>query len=393
MPIRSLPGSFPTRLWDVFCDVIDNYGDVGVCWRLAVNLAQRGQRVRLWVSDVRPLQWMAPNGHPGVEVRHWQAPLTDADLPAEPADVLIEAFGCTLDDAVQARWAQQQAGGHPGLWLNLEYLSAEPYVQRCHLLPSPVLSGAAAGCSKLFFYPGFVPQTGGLLRELDYVQRQQQFDRQAWRAQHSLPEQALVVSLFCYEPPALSQLLQRWQQGQQPQHLPDATDTLPVHILVTQGRALRAVQAVLPQALAQELLEKHQTQWGQLTLQLLPWLEQNAFDELLWASDLNCVRGEDSLVRALWAGQPFVWQIYPQDDQAHHAKLQAFLDWMQAPPALRTWHAVWNGVASTPLPALTVGDWQDWQRCVQAARQRLLQQADMAEQLLRLAADHLPDTR
>ena len=91
MPIRSLPGSFPTRLWDVFCDVIDNYGDVGVCWRLAVNLAQRGQRVRLWVSDVRPLQWMAPNGHPGVEVRHWQAPLTDADLPAEPADVLIEA--------------------------------------------------------------------------------------------------------------------------------------------------------------------------------------------------------------------------------------------------------------------------------------------------------------
>ena len=135
MPIRSLPGSFPTRLWDVFCDVIDNYGDVGVCWRLAVNLAQRGQRVRLWVSDVRPLQWMAPNGHPGVEVRHWQAPLTDADLPAEPADVLIEAFGCTLDDAVQARWAQQQAGGHPGLWLNLEYLSAEPYVQRCHLLP------------------------------------------------------------------------------------------------------------------------------------------------------------------------------------------------------------------------------------------------------------------
>ena len=210
MPIRSLPGSFPTRLWDVFCDVIDNYGDVGVCWRLAVNLAQRGQRVRLWVSDVRPLQWMAPNGHPGVEVRHWQAPLTDADLPAEPADVLIEAFGCTLDDAVQARWAQQQAGGHPGLWLNLEYLSAEPYVQRCHLLPSPVLSGAAAGCSKLFFYPGFVPQTGGLLRELDYVPRQQQFDRLAWRAQHSLPEQALVVSLFCYEPPALSQLLQRW---------------------------------------------------------------------------------------------------------------------------------------------------------------------------------------
>ena len=66
---------------------------------------------------------------------------------------------------------------------------------------------------------------------------------------------------------------------------------------------------------------------------------------------------------------------------------------MQAPPIWRTWHAVWNGVASTPLPALTASDWQDWQRCVLAARQRLLQQTDMAEQLLRLAADHLSGVR
>ena len=32
-------------LWDIFCQVIDNHGDVGVCWRLARELAARGHTV------------------------------------------------------------------------------------------------------------------------------------------------------------------------------------------------------------------------------------------------------------------------------------------------------------------------------------------------------------
>ena len=31
-------------LWDLFCRVIDNHGDLGVCWRLARDLAARGER-------------------------------------------------------------------------------------------------------------------------------------------------------------------------------------------------------------------------------------------------------------------------------------------------------------------------------------------------------------
>lgn len=377
MPSSSPP---PARLWDIFCTVIDNYGDVGVCWRLAVNLVQRGQRVRMWVDDPTPLQWLAPQGHAGVEVLHWQTPLADADLPAEPADVLIEAFGCTLDDAVQARWARQQSR-HSGLWLNLEYLSAEPYVQRCHLLTSPVMSGPAAGCHKRFFYPGFVVQTGGLLREPDLLQRQQCFDRAAWRAQWGVPVQARAISLFCYEPPALAALLQQWHQ--QP------ASATPVHLLVTQGRALQAVQAALPPAVAHDLAQRQQAQtqqvkWGALTLHALPWLEQRAFDELLWACDLNFVRGEDSLVRALWAGQPFVWQIYPQDDQAHHAKLQAFLDVLQAPPSLCAWYAVWNSVQVAALPDWQGVDWAVWQGWAQQVRQGLWRQPDLVSQLLAL---------
>ena len=360
--------------------MVDNYGDIGVCWRLAVNLAQRGQRVRLWIDDSAPLQWLAPHGHAGVKVLPWNRPLADASLPIEPADVLIEAFGCTLDDAVQARWARQQHS-HPGVWLNLEYLSAESHAERFHRLPSPVMSGPAAGCVKYFFYPGFTPQTGGLLREPDLLLRQQAFDRTAWRTQWGVPEDAHVLSLFCYEPPALAQLVQ---------HLHSGPHGARVHALVTPGRTLQAVRAILPDALAHSLQSQGHACWGPLVLHAMPWLEQVAFDELLWASDFNFVRGEDSLVRALWAGQPFVWQLYPQDDGAHHAKLQAFLDWVQAPSGMRRFHEAWNGAPLATLPPLAQQDLPQWQACVQAARSRLLTQQDLASQLLAHVTNHEP---
>ena len=109
---------------------------------------------------------------------------------------------------------------------------------------------------------------------------------------------------------------------------------------------------------------------------------------MLWACDLNFVRGEDSLVRALWAGQPFVWQIYPQHDDAHHAKLHAFLDWLQAPPTLRRWHAQWNGLEpATALPPLARATLAEWHDCTRAARQRLLAQPDLLTQLLGFVAE------
>jgi uncharacterized repeat protein (TIGR03837 family) len=103
---------------------------------------------------------------------------------------------------------------------------------------------------------------------------------------------------------------------------------------------------------------------------------------MLWACDLNFVRGEDSLVRALWAGKPFIWHIYPQDDNAHHAKLEAFLDWMQAPKSLRRAHRVWNGMEAGEWPMMDLSVRADWSACTQAARQSLLNQRDLVQQLM-----------
>ena len=353
-------------LWDIFCKVIDNHGDIGVCWRLSAQLAARGEQVRLRLDDPTALAWMAPAGAPGVQVLPWPS-------DGSPGDVVIEAFGCELPAPFQAAIASTtRSSGRQPVWINLEYLTAESFAGRNHGLPSPVLAGPAAGLTKYFFYPGFTAGTGGLLREDDLMQRQARFDPGDWLRGLGIPaDGARRVSLFCYEPGPLRELLARWAAGPGPTRL-----------LVTAGRAAAAVRAAMDGETAS------QPSWnrgGLLQVNWLPLLSQHDFDHLLWSCELNFVRGEDSLVRALWAGKPLVWQIYPQDDEAHHAKLAAFLDWLQAPPSLREFHRAWNGM-SEAMPPL---DLPGWAQAIGGGRQRLLAQESLAVQLMRFVTGRL----
>jgi uncharacterized repeat protein (TIGR03837 family) len=354
MTATPLIDAAPRQTWDVFCQVVDNWGDLGVCWRLATQLAEQRQTVRLWVDDPEPLTWMAPDHRlkADIEVRHWPRTSANAMPPKlQPGNVLIEAFGCDIPPLwVNALLPPQ------GVWINLEYLSAAPFVERCHKLPSPVLSGPLAGRQKWFFYPGFTPKTGGLLG-LGALS--------SGPAVCSTPPtqgdtaHTPKITLFCYEPAALPDLL-----GQPGLALAEWR--------VAAGRTQQAFD-----------LARHHLPNTTSQLQL-PHLSQTEFDQLLATSDVNFVRGEDSLVRALWAGKPFVWQIYPQTDNAHHGKLEAFLDWLNAPTSWRHFHRVWNGLVKAPLPPLL---WQEWRACAQQARQRLLQQDDLVTQLIRFVSE------
>ena len=225
-----LPAQAPRALvFELFCQVVDNFGDIGVCWRLACDLAARGHHVRLWVDDASALQWMASQGCAGVVVLPWTSPLSfDAQLlSSAPADAIIEAFGCDAAPELIAAYAgAARLEGQKGLknesntvlrepvedirpvWLNLEYLSAEAYVERSHAMPSPVQTGPGRGSRKWFFYPGFTAKTGGLLREADLPERRRHFDRAAWlKAQGISSKDEALVSLFCYEPAGLPALL------------------------------------------------------------------------------------------------------------------------------------------------------------------------------------------
>lgn len=391
-------------LWDVFCRVIDNFGDIGVCWRLAVDLGQRGHAVRLWVDDASALQWMAPQvtwrpsaqtglltgrGQVGVEVCRWADALLDPDtLPGLAAgDVVVEAFGCDPPEAFITRMQARAAQGQPPQWINLEYLSAEDYVERSHGLRSPVWSGPGAGLSKHFFYPGFTAATGGLLREPGLIEQRTREttaleDRLAFLASLGvfLAPQDRTVLLFCYDSAPVADLLDKLNT--QATDTVRSTQTAPprsaIHVLLTPGPAARLASAWASQHPGHAL-----------HLHPLPALPQPTFDRLLWCCDLNFVRGEDSAVRALWAGRPHVWHIYEQDDGVHAAKLDAFMNrWMHAWPvdlrdAVKAWWRAWNSLG--PMPQ-ALPEWQApnaaWRQASETARAELLAQADLTSQLL-----------
>ncbi len=301
---------------DIFCSVVDNYGDIGVCWRLARQLAnEHGLQVRLWVDDLRSFGKLCPELDVeldiqicrGVEIRHWVSV-----LPAvEPAALVIGAFACDIPKPYVEAMALRQP---KSVWLNLEYLSAEDWVEGCHQLPSP---HPTLPLSKYFFFPGFTAKTGGLLLEHDLLVRREAFQSDAsaqaeyW---HSLgvPQRVdgeLRVSLFGYENEAMEALLTAWEHGS---HL--------VTCLLPEGRALPQVATFFGASTASA---GDEWQRGNLRVFVLPFVEQEQYDLLLWACDVNFVRGEDSCVRAQWAAKPFIWQIYPQHDGVHLEKLEA----------------------------------------------------------------------
>ena len=293
--------------WDVFCRVIDHYGDAGVCWRLSRELvAEHGAAVTLWIDRLATLARFVPSIDPtlaqqsdcGVTIRT----LDDTRAAYDPADVVIEAFGCGLPSRYVDAMAARDA---PPLWINLEYLSAEPWVDTVHAIASPHPQLALPRC---FWFPGFTPATGGLLRETGLLEARGAF--QAAIPQR-LPDAPLRIVLFSYPNRALPALFDAWSESD------DA---------VACGIPEGVVTAALDRWLRGEVPHAGQTVTrGHLTLDVMAFATQDAFDRQLWRSDLNFVRGEDSFVRAQWAARPFVWQPYRQEAGAHRLKLDAFL--------------------------------------------------------------------
>ncbi|CDM25087.1 hypothetical protein BN940_13186 [Castellaniella defragrans 65Phen] len=349
--------------FDLFCRVVDNYGDAGVCWRLARRLAALGQSVRLWIDRPEVLARLLPaldaradeQVLDGVRIGPW----SHAEHAAPPrGGVVVEAFACALPPAYEAAMA-----GRDCLWINLEYLSAESWVEGCHGLPSP----QANGVPKFFFFPGFTPATGGLLREPDLLARrdaEQARDRgPRLRALTGLaaapPADALCVLLFCYPDAPLAGLGAAL-----------ADLDRPVWLLVPGGAP--------PAALRDQ---------GGLRVVPVPFVPQSRFDELLWCCDLNFVRGEDSLVRATWAGVPLVWQIYRQAQDAHLDKLEAWLARARWPaPAaalIRAWNRPDDRAVTETLPAaLREPAWTRWRARSRAWCAELAGQPDLGQDLL-----------
>ncbi len=384
--------TFPQSL-HLFCRVVDNYGDIGICWRLARQLQrEHAIDVTLFVDDLSSFRRICPDVDidsdrqeiSGVTVRHWRDQ-NGAFSTEDIADIVIEFFAVDIPPGYIA--AMVDCDPRP-VWLNLEGLSAEEWVEGCHALPS---SHPRLPLTKHFFFPGFTSKTGGLLREaaLEEERRKFQSDRSAmttFLAQLGvMPAEmsSLKVSLFCYPHAPIAKLFDAWQHGE-----------TAVTCLVPEGVATDAIQGFLG---GEAKPGAAQTR-GALTVRVLPFVAQPDYDKLLWACDLNFVRGEDSWVRAQWAGKPFIWHIYPQDENLHHVKLRAFLQryakggggiaslstlslhWNGAPDGNAEESASWAGIWSSfqsDMAEITARS-VDWQ-------QQMQENGDLADNLLKFA--------
>lgn len=375
--------TYKMQRWHLFCKVIDNFGDIGVCWRLARQLvAQHQKAVTLFVDDLTSFKPLCPALNPGlaeqtlegVQVRHWTQPL----VQVTPGDVVIEAFGCHLPASYIA--AMQLSKPQ---WINLEYLSAEDWVEDYHLNQSPV-----HGLKKTFFFPGFNANTGGLLWDSALISLAEQARAPDWRARYLQPlgldptKAEWLISLFAYENAALPDLLNNLKQAP---HW--------VTLLVPQGRISSGVERWLGKPLIPGQPVRHE----RLCLAAVPFMSQPQYDRMLASCDVNFVRGEESFVRAQMLGRPFVWHIYPQADDAHLIKLEAFLAQYlaQAPEALRRAcllaHQAWNQPGAAPSQAFS-----QWLKHLPEARNHAVQwqhaqmrQGDLASNIVQFCTNTL----
>jgi uncharacterized repeat protein (TIGR03837 family) len=367
---------------DLFCRVVDNYGDIGICWRLAKQLVrEHALAVTLYVDDLASFQRICPavdvgagrQQVDGVTVQHWRDQ-EGAYTPADVADIVVEFFAVDIPPGYID--AMAQCTPLP-VWFNLEGLTAEEWVEGCHRLSSM----QPRSLTKHFFFPGFTDKTGGLLREAELEHQRLQFEPTDFLQQLGLTPTELAatrVSLFCYPHAPVPALFDAWQHGSRP-----------VVCLVPEGVAAEAVLAFTGGAGGAGSVATR----GALTLRVLPFVPQPDYDKLLWACDLNFVRGEDSFVRAQWAGKPFIWHIYPQDENLHHKKLRAFLQrYAGSLPALADFSLRWNGAADNAKPDHWPTLWKALQAEAPAAtaraagwQQQMLSHGDLASNLLSFA--------
>jgi uncharacterized repeat protein (TIGR03837 family) len=357
------------RSWDVFCRVVDNFGDAAVCWRLACGLAALPSRprVRLWIDEPQVLHALVPpidpnvaqQTHAGVEV--WR--LVEEPYFGAPADVAVDGFGGGLPEVYAHAMVERVPRS---LWIVLEYLSAEAWVASHHRLPSP---HPHLPLQRYFFFPGVAPGTGGLLREAGLTARRQAFvadPQQSGAFWHDAgfaapPGDAAVVSLFGYENAPLAKLVEGWAAGSE---------------AVVAGAPPSRLAAELASLVGARGAPGDAHRFGSLEVRFMPFLAQDRYDQLLWLSDWNFVRGEDSFVRAQWAERPFLWHIYPQAEGAHLAKLEAFLDLYctglepAMAGALRSLFRAWNRAPSYS-PGDVVGAW----RALSSGREELRRHA------------------
>jgi len=339
---------------DILCKVVDNYGDIGVAYRLARSLSELPEppRLRLVVDDLPSFSALCPAVDPqahrqlvrGWEVFGWDGPGAGAASGAfrkRRPRVVIECFACGRPD-----WLEDilfDDSGEGCLIVDLEHLTAEGWAGDFHRMPSLTRSPLVR---KAMFLPGFGPETGGLILDGSFVRARARAASENGRvdlrrkllkklgADAASLQSAVAVGSF-------------WTTvfGYERDYYRVVADMAAFHGGVVGHGGRKPLLALVAAGKSQDcFLRAWDGALRPFPALTLPFLAQETWDELLVACDFSIVRGEDSWSRAALSGRPFLWQAYPQENRQQMVKVKAFLERLKP-------HFT-SGVGAAAFPAL-----------------------------------------
>lgn len=303
---------------DIFCEIIDNYGDIGVVYRTAKELQKifPKSKIRAFLNRLDEFKKinsqvldLPSQNIDGIEYITFDY-LRDNANELLTAQVIIEAFGCQIPEEYM-----EIAYDNSELLINLEYLSAEDWIEDFHLQSSPLGRGKL---KKVFFMPGFTEKSGGVIADSNYLERIQrvlenkEFYEKKYLSDIEDRENKIVGTLFSYEKnftPLLEDLKKLDKD---------------VVILAMGEKTQDSLRKILKNFSIEDF--RNSLKYGKIEIKFLNFLNQEEYEELINIVDFNFVRGEDSFIRAVLTGKPYMWHIYCQEEYAHMDKIEGFLD-------------------------------------------------------------------
>lgn len=303
---------------DIFCEIIDNYGDIGVVYRTAKELQKifPKSKIRAFLNKLDEFKKinsqvldLPSQNIDGIEYITFDY-LRDNANELLTAQVIIEAFGCQIPEEYM-----EIAYDNSELLINLEYLSAEDWIEDFHLQSSPLGRGKL---KKVFFMPGFTEKSGGVIADSNYLERIQrvlenkEFYEKKYLSDIEDRENKIIGTLFSYEKnftPLLEDLKKLDKD---------------VVILAMGEKTQDSLRKILKNFSIEDF--RNSLKYGKIEIRFLNFLNQEEYEELINIVDFNFVRGEDSFIRAVLTGKPYMWHIYCQEEYAHMDKIEGFLD-------------------------------------------------------------------
>ena len=302
---------------DIFCEIIDNFGDIGVVYRISKELKKIFQNVRIRMVLNRLEEFKAINKKvKDIDFQEIDGLICVTEKYVKEnaetfgtADVFIEAFGCNVPEEYIKR-----AKENSKLWINLEYLSGEKWVEDFHLCESLIDSKTL---KKIFFMPGFSEKSGGVIIDSGFLERMK-FGKEnrdevfkKYFKDFDLKDK-FIGTVFSYEK-NFENLLETLKNYEK--------ETV---LLLMGEKTQKSFSEILKKNLTEDY--GNIVKYGKITMIYSDFFSQEEYEEIISASDFNFTRGEDSFVRGIILGKPFMWHIYLQEEKAHMDKIKAFTE-------------------------------------------------------------------